>query len=134
GREAVPSSDVGSGMVWEDRGGGSAAAYMHGVAGRVGGLLAATGLKSDTHGVIASGSIMARPAGEWRETIGRWLDEPTDEAVMAISVLLDGRAIHGPSHAFGVLPAVRDASSHSRPMRPLLRLAPTSKPPTGRLR
>ena len=51
---------------------------------------------------------MARPAGKWRETIGRWLDEPTDEAVMAISVLLDGRAIHGPSHAFGVLSAVRD--------------------------
>jgi CBS domain-containing protein len=133
-REAVPCSDVDSGMVWEDRGGASAAAYMHGIAGQVDDLLAASGLKSDTHGVTASGSVMARPAGEWRETIGRWLDEPTDEALMAISVLLDGRTIRGPSHAFGVLSAVRDARRQSRLLRLLLRLALTCKPPTGFLR
>src|SRR5205085_12268494 len=50
--------------------------------------------------------------------------------VMAISVLLDGRIIHGSNHAFGVLSAVRDARSQSR----LLRLALTCKPPTGFLR
>jgi CBS domain-containing protein len=133
-REAVPCSDVDSGMVWEDRGNASAAAYMHGIAGQVDDLLAATGLKSDTHGVTASGSVMARPAGEWRETIGRWLDEPTDEAIMAISVLLDGRTIAGPSHAFGVFSALRDARWQSRLQRLLLRLALTSKPPTGFLR
>lgn len=132
-REAVPSSDLDSGMVWEDRG-ASAAAYMHGIAGQVDGLLAATGLKPDTHGVTASGSVMARPAGEWRETIGRWLDEPTDKTVMATSVLLDGRTINGPNHAFGVLSAVRDARCQSRLLRLLLRLALTSKPPTGFLR
>lgn len=130
-REAVPSSDVDSGMVWDDRGGASAETYMHGIAGQVDDLLAATGLRSDPHGVTASGSAMAWPAGEWRETIGRWLDEPTDKTLMAISILLDGRTIHGPSEAFGVLAAVRDARNHSRLLRLLLRLALANRPPTG---
>ena len=77
------------------------------------------------------GSAMAWPAREWRETIGRWLDEPTDKTLMAISILLDGRAIHGPSQAFGVFAAVRDARNHTRMLRLLLRLALASRPPTG---
>jgi CBS domain-containing protein len=133
-REAVLSSDVDSGMVWEDGGGESAAAYMHGIAEQVDDLLAATTLKSDTHGVTASSSVMARPAAEWRETIGGWLDDPNDETLMAISVLLDGRIIHGPSDALGVLSAVQDAGHRSRLLRLLLRLALASRPPTGFLR
>jgi CBS domain-containing protein len=50
---------------------------------------------------------------------------------MAISILLDGRTIVGPSQAFGVLLAVRDARHRSRMLRLLLRLALASKPPTG---
>jgi CBS domain-containing protein len=88
-------------------------------------------LKGDPHGVTASGSAMARPAGEWREAIDRWLDEPTHEMLMAISVLLDGRTIVGPSQAFGVLSAVGDARRRSRMLRLLRRLALASKPPTG---
>jgi CBS domain-containing protein len=130
-REAVPSSDVDSGMVWQDSGGASAEAYMHGIAEQVDELLAATGLKSDPHGVTASGSAMSSPAEEWREMIGRWLDEPTEKSLMAISILLDGRTILGPSHAFGVLSAVQDARGHSRLLRLLLRLALASRPPTG---
>ena len=130
-REAVPSSDVDFGMVWDDGGGASAAAYMHDVAEQVEDVLAATGLKTDTHGVAASGTAMAWPAGEWRETIGRWLDEPTDKTLMAISILLDGRTIQGPTQAFGVFAAVRDARNHTRMLRLLLRLALASRPPTG---
>lgn len=130
-REAVPSSDVDSGLVWEDRGHPSAASYMHHLAGQVNDLLATVGLNSDTHGVTASGSVMARPAAEWREAIARWLHEPTDATLMAISVLLDGRTIHGPSQAFGVFSAVRDGRDRSRLLRLLLRLALANKPPTG---
>jgi CBS domain-containing protein len=133
-REAAPCSDVDSGLVWEDRGGASTAAYMHGIAKQVEDSLAATGLKSDTHGVTASSSVMARPAGEWRKTIRSWLDEPTDEALMAISVLLDGRTIHGPSQAFGVFSAVQDARKRSQLLRLLLKLALANRPPTGFVR
>jgi CBS domain-containing protein len=134
-REAAPSSDVDSGMAWADAGGKSAGAYMHGIAVQVHDLLVSTGLKSDTHGVTASGSVMARPAGDWRATITGWLDdEPTDEALIAISVLLDGRTAVGPSDAFGLFSAVREAKRQTRLLRLLLRLALASKPPTGFLR
>jgi CBS domain-containing protein len=130
-REAVPSSDVDSGMVWEDGGGATATSYMHGLAEQVDELLAATGLKSDTHGVTAAGSVMTHPAGEWRKTIGRWLDDPTDETIMATSILLDGRTIHGPDQAFGVFSAVQDVRYRSRILRLLLRLGLATRPPTG---
>jgi CBS domain-containing protein len=130
-REAFPSSDVDSGMVWDAGGGDPATAYMRGIAEQVDDLLAATGLRPDRHGVTASGSAMAWDAAEWRDAIGRWLDEPTDVTLMAISILLDGRTIHGPSQAFGVLSAVRDARNRPRLQRLLLRLALANKPPTG---
>lgn len=87
--------------------------------------------KSDTHGVTAAGSVMTHPAGEWRETIGRWLDDPTDETIMATSILLDGRTIHGPDGAFGVFSAVQHVRYRSRILRLLLRLALATRPPTG---
>ena len=77
---------------------------------------------------------MARPAGEWRKAIRSWLDQPTDEALLAISVLLDGRSIHGPAQAFGVFSAVQDARRRSRLLRLLLRLALANRPPTGFVR
>jgi CBS domain-containing protein len=130
-QEATPSSDIDSGLVWEDGGGESAQAYMHGLAEQLGGLLAATGFKSDPNGVTSSSPLMAHPAGEWRETVHRWLDHPTDEAVMALSILLDGRGIEGQDRAFGVLPAAQDAKRHPSLRRLLLKLALASKPPTA---
>jgi CBS domain-containing protein len=130
-REAAPSSDIDSGLVWEDTGGESARAYMYGLAEQVGGLLAATGFQSDPHGVTPSSSLMAHPAGEWRETVHRWLDDPTDEKVMVISILLDGRGIEGQNQSFGVLSAAQDAKTRPSFRRQLLRLALATKPPTG---
>jgi CBS domain-containing protein len=130
-REVAPSSDIDSGLVWEDGGGEPARAYMHGLAEQVGGLLAATGFKSDPHGVTSSGSLMAHPAGEWRETVHRWLDNPTDEMVMAVSILLDGRGIEGQNLAFGVLSAIQDAKKRPSLRHLLLKLALANKPPTG---
>jgi CBS domain-containing protein len=130
-REAAPSSDIDSGLVWEDGGGESARAYMFGLAEQLGGLLAATGFKSDPHGVTSSSPIMAHPVGEWRETVDRWLDNPTEETVMALSILLDGRGIEGQHPAFAVLSAAQDAKTRPRMRRLLLMLALASKPPTG---
>lgn len=130
-REAAPCSDIDSGLVWEDGGGERARAYMHGLAEQLGGLLAATGFKSDPHGVTSSSSIMAHPVGEWHETVQRWLDNPTDEAVMALSILLDGRGIEGQDRALGVLSAAQDAKTRPTMLRLLLKLALASKPATG---
>jgi CBS domain-containing protein len=133
-REAAPSSDVDSGLVWEDGGGESAAAYMHDMAEQVGDLLAATGFKSDPHGVTAAGSVMVNPAGEWREEIKSWLDARTNETLMAISILLDGRSVDGLDKALDVFSTVHDARERPAVLRLLLRLALASKPPTGFLR
>jgi CBS domain-containing protein len=130
-REAAPSSDIDSGLVWEDTGGESARPYMDALAEQVGGLLAATGFNSDPHGVTAAGSVMAHPAGEWRETVQGWLDDPTDETVMAVSILLDGRGTEGQDRSFGVLSAAQDAKRRPSFRRLLLRLALATKPPTG---
>ncbi len=54
-REAVPSSDFDSGMVWSDPAGSDPADYMHRLAGDVVGDLTAMGWKPDPHGVTATG-------------------------------------------------------------------------------
>lgn len=133
-REAVPSSDVDSGMVWEDGGGADVSAYVGRIAGQVNGMLVASGLQADEHGLSAAGQVVARPAGEWVETIGHWLEHPTERSVMAVAVMLDGRSIHGPADGFGVFAAVRAAQNRPRDLRLLLRHALANKPPTGFLR
>lgn len=133
-REAVPSSDVDSGMAWEDGDGENAAGYMHDMAARVNDMLTACGLEQDEHGLSAAGQVVARPAGEWIDTVRYWLDHPSARSVMAIAVMLDGRSIHGPDDAFGVLAAVRRARERPQDLRLLLRHALANKPPTGFLR
>ena len=132
--EAVPSSDVDSGMTWDDAGGEAAAAYMHAIAREVEDLLVATGRKPDNYGATASGPVMARPTGEWRESISRWLAEPTAKSMMALSILLDGRTIRGPTEPLRVLSAVREAKNRSQLERLLLRMALANRPPTGFLK
>jgi CBS domain-containing protein len=104
------------------------------MAGQVADLLAAAGLKSDEHGVTASGRVMTHPLAEWHETIAGWLADPTDEALMAMSVLLDARGARGEELAKGVIAAVWDARRRRGLLRLLLRLALANKPPTGFLR
>jgi CBS domain-containing protein len=133
-REAVPSSDVDSGMAWDDGGGEDAAAYVRGIADHVNGILVASGLQQDEHGLSAAGQVVARPAGEWIGTIGHWLEQPSSRSVMAVAVMLDGRSIHGPADAFGVFGAVRVVKDRPKDLRLLLRHALANKPPTGFLR
>jgi CBS domain-containing protein len=107
---------------------------MHDIAAQVDELLVATGFRKDRRGVTASGSVMTRPAAEWRRTIEAWFDEPTEAKLMATCILLDGRTIRGPSDAFGVFSAIRGARYRDRMVRLLLRVALVDRPPTGFLR
>jgi CBS domain-containing protein len=131
-REAVPSSDVDSGLVWADATDGEAPQALAREALET---LAATGVRSDTHGLTATGALVADAARDWQRKIRTWLDEPAEgNAVMALSIVLDHRTVHGPADAFGAF-APLDAVGH-RPhvLRLLLRLAVDLKPPTGFLR
>jgi CBS domain-containing protein len=134
-REAVPSSDVDSGMVWTDGDGADPAPYMHAIGEQVIETLAATGWQSDTHGVTASGTVSARSASDWRQSIRQWLDEPVgDKVPMVISILLDSRTAYGPDDAFDALDALRGARGRPLLVRLFRRLALATKPPTGFLR
>lgn len=134
-REAFPSSDIDSGLVWAEGENSDPARYMHTIADQVIETLAATGWQSDTHGVTAGGSVSARSAGDWQRTIRHWLDHPLeDKVLMVISILLDSRTVYGPDEAFDALETLQAARDRPLVLRLLLRLALADKPPTGFLR
>jgi CBS domain-containing protein len=140
-REAVPSSDVDSGMAWADEPepsdpegrptGADAARYMRAIADDVAHSLRFIGWRLDPHGVTASGAFSASSIGEWCRAIRSWLAHPDDERVLiATSILLDGRTVHGPNE-LSVTPIFYEAEGRSTLLRWMLRLALSSKPPTG---
>jgi CBS domain-containing protein len=134
-REGVPSSDVDSGMVWADGEGPDPAPYMRAVGWQVIETLAATGWRSDAHGVTASGPFAASSAADWRRTTRKWLDDPLeDNVLMAISIVLDSRTIYGPDDALDALATLRAARERPAIGHLLRRLALADKPPTGFLR
>jgi CBS domain-containing protein len=140
-RETVPSSDVDSGMAWEDEAkqgsSGSAIAsddvlgYMREIAGDVEDCIRVVGWSLDPHGVTASSEFSASSMDTWRRSIGNWLKKPADPQVLiATSILLDGRTVYGPPEldprAILLEPENRDAL-----LPPMLRLAQALKLPTG---
>jgi CBS domain-containing protein len=134
-REAVPSSDLDSGMVWSDPAGADVTPYMHRLAGEVVDELAEMGWAPDPHGVTATGAMSASSIDDWRSAIAEWLAPPTpEEELVAISIVLDARLIHGSDRGLEVPSLIREG--HPRPglLRLLLRQALASKPPTGFLR
>jgi CBS domain-containing protein len=134
-REAVPSSDLDSGMVWSQGGEASPTPYMERLAGEVIGELAAMGWQPDPHGVTATGALSASSIEDWREAISAWLNPPTSEKeLVAISIVLDARLIYGTDRGLDVPALIRE--THPRPelLRLVLRQALANKPPTGFLR
>lgn len=134
-REAVPSSDLDSGMVWSGAGGAGASDYMHRLAGDVVDELAAMGWRPDPHGVTATGAMSASSVEEWREAIGHWLAPPcSEEELVAISIVLDARLIYGTDRGLDVPSLIRERHPRPEVLRLLLRQALAIKPPTGFLR
>ena len=140
-RETVPSSDVDSGMAWEDEpepeSSESAIApddvlgYMRAIAGDVEDCIRVVGWSLDPHGVTASSEFSASSMDTWRRSIGSWLKNPANPQVMiATSILLDGRTVYGPleldPRAILLEPETRSAL-----LAPMLRLAQALKLPTG---
>jgi CBS domain-containing protein len=131
-REAVPSSDLDSGMVWSEAG---EVTYMERLAGEVVGELAAMGWRPDPHGVTATGAMSASSMEDWREAIADWLSPPiSDKELVAISIVLDARLIYGSEPGLDVPALIREGHPRPEVLRLLLRQALASKPPTGFLR
>jgi CBS domain-containing protein len=144
-RETVPSSDVDSGMAWEDEseqessGSGPRAVvasegvvgYMRTIAADVEDCIRVVGWRLDPHGVTASGEFSASSMGAWRRSIGNWLQDPGDEKVLiATSILLDGRTVYGPAE-LDPRAILLEPANRAKLVPSMLRLALAQKLPTG---
>jgi CBS domain-containing protein len=145
-REPMPSSDVDSGMSWQDRpspdpiateprrrlASTRTTAYMQEIAANVADCIRVLGWRLDPHGVRASGAFSASSIEDWRRAIESWLRRPDDNRVLiAISILLDGRVIYGPATRLDVKKLLFEESDRAMLERWMLRLALAAKPPTG---
>jgi CBS domain-containing protein len=142
-RETVPSSDVDSGMAWEDgseqessgtdpRGASDGVrGYMRTIAADVEDCIRVVGWRLDPHGVTASGEFSASSMGAWRRSIGNWLQNPGDEKVLiATSILLDGRTVYGPAE-LDPRAILLEPANRAKLLPSMLRLALAQKLPTG---
>ncbi len=130
-RETVPSSDVDSGMAWEDESEHRVVDYMRTIAADVDDCIRVVGWRLDPHGVTASGDFSASSMGAWRRSIGHWLQNPGDEKVLiATSILLDGRTVYGPAE-LDPRAILLEPANRATLLPSMLRLALAPKLPTG---
>jgi CBS domain-containing protein len=142
-RETVPSSDVDSGMAWQDeseqgssgsdprRASGGVVGYMRTIAADVEDCIRVVGWRLDPHGVTASGEFSASSMDVWRRSIGNWLQDPGDEKVLiATSILLDGRTVYGPAE-LDPRAILLEPANRGKLLPSMLRLALAMKLPTG---
>lgn len=139
-REAVPSSDVDSALVWpagrDDAPDNPAvAAETVAIAERVLTGLAACGFAADRNGAVASNPQFARSDAGWAAATRSWLADPTqDKALILVSLIVDGRPVWGLHRYSGVPRAFRSAHEHPDLLRLLALFALSHRPPTGFLR
>ena len=137
-REAVPSSDVDSALVWAGDGQGradDAAEYAHALAEQVLSGLAACGFRADANGAVATNKLFARSYDGWVAAARSWLADPTQErAPILVSLAVDARPVWGVRAAPAVADVFRDARRHPDLLRLLGRYALAHRPPTGFLR
>jgi CBS domain-containing protein len=135
-REAVPSSDADSAIVWYGEIDEQAIRpHLHELGKRVVEGLAACGLHADKHGVAASDVLFVRSEESWRRVARSWLEDPSQEkALVLTSVLVDSRPVWGIHAGTPVAEEFCLAPSHPALLHLLARFALSHRPPTGFLR
>jgi CBS domain-containing protein len=135
-REALPSSDVDSAIVWygpdEEQ---EIRPRLHQIGTRVVDGMAACGKPPDEHGASASDIRFVRSEESWRRVARSWMKDPTQEqALILVSVLVDSRPVWGISAGEPVAAEFSLAPQHPDLLRLLARYALSFHPPTGFLR
>jgi len=135
-REAMPSSDVDSAIVWfGDARQDEIRPYLHGVATKVVAGLTACGLQPDSHGATSGDLLFIRSLDSWQRAVRSWIADPTqDQALILVSVLVDSRPVWGIHKGTPVADTFRPAPSNPALLRLLARFALSHRPPTGFLR
>ncbi len=136
-REALPSSDLDSAIVWFDADGDDAAvrAQLLEIAREVVAGLRACGLRTDDNGVNADAAPFVRSVTSWQDLARSWIADPDQEkALILSSVVVDSRPVWGVHTGTPVSDTFRLATSSPRLLRLLARFAISHRPSTGRLR
>lgn len=132
-REAMPSSDVDSAIVWfEQQPDDRIRPRLHALANKVVDGLKTCGLQADTHGATASDLLFVRSLESWQRVVRSWIADPTQEkALILVSVLVDSRPVWGVHTGTPVADTFRLAPSNPALLRLLARFALSHRPPTG---
>jgi len=137
-REAVPSSDLDSAIVWFDgdrRDETAVRHYLGEVAIAATNLLVRCGFHPDEHRVSASDPLFVRSLSSWQKAARSFLDLPTQEkALVLVSVLVDSRVVWGDETEPLIAETFRLAPARPRLLRLLAEFALAHRPPTGFLR
>lgn len=135
-REALPSSDVDSAIVWF--GGGESEQLRESLVGLSAGVLAGLqrcGLRPDEHGATATDPLFVRSLESWQRLARSWISEPTQEqALILSSVLVDSRPVWGVHTGTPVSDTFRLAPSSPALLRLLAHFALSHRTPTGFMR
>jgi len=132
-REAVPSSDIDSAIVWfgapDDA---EVKARLLALGRTVMERLEACGLRADVHGAMASDPRFVRPLDSWQRAVRSWIEDPTqDKALVLVSLLVDSRPVWGLHTGTPIADSFRGAPSNPALLRLLARFAISRRPPTG---
>jgi CBS domain-containing protein len=132
-REALPSSDIDSAIVWfATPGEDDLMPRLRAIASTVVERLEAFGLRADTHGATASDPRFVRSLDSWRRAVRSWIEDPTQEkALVLASALVDSRPVWGVHAGTPVADTFRLAPSNPALLRLLARFALSHRPPTG---
>ncbi|HUJ34756.1 MAG TPA: putative nucleotidyltransferase substrate binding domain-containing protein [Solirubrobacteraceae bacterium] len=132
-REALPSSDVDSAIVWFGAGDDDEVkTRLQAVGTKVVERLEACGLTADAHGATASDPRFVRSLDSWQRAVHSWIEDPTQEkALVLTSVLVDSRPVLGIHTGTPVADAFRLAPGNPALLRLLARFALSHRPPTG---
>ncbi|MGC0363943.1 CBS domain-containing protein [Rhodococcus sp. 27YEA15] len=119
-REALPSSDIDSALVWggaSHRDGAAAAKRIHDI-------LDLCGFPRDTKNAVATQSRFARTLPQWRTALEKWVSNPyQDQALVMLSMLADARVVAGDPTLDPRPAALDQLRLHPAVMRVLLREA-----------
>jgi CBS domain-containing protein len=143
-REALPSSDVDSAIVWfddavanenENENENETRSRLVGLAHEVTTGLRACGLELDENGVNADSAPFVRSLSSWQHAARSWIADPNQEkALILTSVVVDSRPVWGVHTGTPVADTFRLASSYPKLLRMLARFALSHRPPTRRFR
>ncbi|MFZ0091977.1 MAG: putative nucleotidyltransferase substrate binding domain-containing protein [Solirubrobacteraceae bacterium] len=137
-REALPSSDLDSAIVWFGGQPDNEAAVrdeLLAVARDVVSGLRACGLRMDENGVNADAAPFVRSLASWQQLARSWIADPDQEkALILSSVIVDSRPVWGVHTGTPVSDTFRLATNYPNVLRLLARFALSHRPPMRRLR